>query len=267
MRLSAAAKRPKITGDAKLALQAPVDPDGPTYHLMSDGEVNAEWNAEATSRLAQAARRPDENGMLSIQENEQAAEAAWSNPERASGGSFRWSAEGGTALSETEKQQAVFLAEELDVVPDLPKPATSFTRRWIADDAVTETELAERLARNGQNLYERPPQYAKLATPTGAGGASVFQLPAYAALVGGEPLAFAPPSAPSTAKRQRTHTRHPVCLCSCARCRRRDRGRCDWLAPRPCRAASGTERGHWFAQRQATPLKLVLRCKHRNAIR
>ena len=137
-----------------------------------------------------------------------------------------------------------------DVVPDLPKPATSFTRRWIADDAVTETELAERLARNGQNLYERPPQYAKLATPTGgADGASVFQLPAYTALAGGKPLAYAPPSAPSTAKRQRTHTRHPVCLCSCARCRRRHRGSCDWLAPRPCRAASGTERGHWFAQR------------------
>ena len=59
--------------------------------------MSAEWNAEATSRLAQAARRPDENGMLRLQGNEQAAEAAWSNPERASGGGFRGSAEGGTS--------------------------------------------------------------------------------------------------------------------------------------------------------------------------
>ena len=175
--------------------------------------MSAEWNAEATSRLAQAARRPDENGMPSLQANEQAAEAAWSNPERASGGSFRWSAEGGTALSETEKQQAVFLAEELDVLPDLPKPATSFTRRWIADDAVTETELAERLARNGQNLYERPPQYAKLATPTGgADGASVFQLPAYAALAGGKPLAYICPSKCSIHGQAAEHSPSPSCL-------------------------------------------------------
>ena len=52
-----------------------------------------------------------------------------------------------------------------------------------------EAALAERLARNGHGFYHRPPQYAKLASPTGrAHGASGFQLPAYAALASGKTL-------------------------------------------------------------------------------
>jgi hypothetical protein len=85
-----------------------------------------------------------------------AAEAAWSDQGRGSGGSFTWSADGGTALSETEKQKrrAVFPAEGPDIVPDpdLPEPATSFTRRWNADDAATEVSKTPRWSRSWVNF-------------------------------------------------------------------------------------------------------------------